>query len=373
MRIHAASWALGALIALIVALPTIACKRPETKTAPSYEDHPLYRNYVFSDNVNVMEIGVPTPWATVGHMVEVMKRDRILRADLARRGYMVKFIPFHKGEEIVHFLKNKKLEGAIMGDMPTIRFASEGAITIVSLFHRGSVSLVTRNIYRIEDLSGKRVAYPHGSIAHYYLLKLLREQGMSEADIHHVPLDATAIWEALQQGDIHAFTTFEPTATLYTRLDPMLHVINRSYSSYGLFSVRKEYSVSHREALRAVLEAQFRSVAWLQSFDRNVSRASAWLADEADKMHSLPLRGYLKELDRICSEDLVGNPDEYCGLLTRVITGENSELRREFEFLQAKGLVRNDAQWGDVVTSFDGSLLRDVMKSFRYRSSPVDP
>jgi len=216
------------------------CKKAnDTKT--SLENHPTYKSYKFSDDEKVIEIGVPVPWASINHLVEIMKRDGILRRELERRGYTVVFYPFAKGVDANYFVEKGLLEGSITGDMPTLEIAAKGHINIMSVFNKGSVSLVSKNIYRTRDLKGKRVAYPYGSIAHYYLIKILNEEGMSEKDIGHAPLDAGDILNAIRDKKIDAFTTFEPTATIYTKIDPTLHTIHRWFSSYAFFNIRKDY------------------------------------------------------------------------------------------------------------------------------------
>jgi hypothetical protein len=348
------------------------CSKQEKVPAGDFENHPIYKHYQFSNDEKVIEIGVPTPWATVGHIVEVMKRDEILAEELARGGYSVKFYPFLKGDEINYFMGKGSLEGTIMGDAPTLKMAAEGRITVLSLFHKGSVSLVSRDVFRMKDLKNKRIAYPHGSVAHYYLLRLLKEKGMSEADIRHAPMDTSDMFEAIEQKRIDAFTTFEPTATVYTRLDPTLHTINRSFSSYGFFSVRKNYAAAHERAIRALLAAQFRARTWLVTSDRNRHLASGWVADESEKFMPLPLKKFIAELDALCAEDVLSMSD-YAGVMKRDVLGDGGEMQREFEFLKEKGLISREREWKDVKANIDTRTLTEALKDRRHTASRVSP
>jgi ABC-type taurine transport system substrate-binding protein len=343
----------------------IGCKKTKNIQITDFEKHPIYKNYKFSNDEKVIEIGVPTPWASVNHVVEVMKRDEIFKQELKRMGYTVKFYPFMKGEEINYFMKKGLLEGSVIGDMPTLKMASEGHIKVMSLFNKGSVSLVSRDIFRVKDLKGKRVAYPYGSISHYYLLRLLKEKGMSENDIRHEPMDAKDMLDAIKNKKIDAFTTFEPTATIYTKIDPTLHTIHRSFSSYGFFNIRKDYGERHKEAVKAVIAAQIRAMLWIKESDRNLNIASLWMAEESSDIANIPLNRYIKELNTICSEDISGNVNIYSAALNDDIIRSGGDINKEFEFLKAIGFIPKDGKWEDVIKHFDTHTANDVIKGMK--------
>lgn len=347
------------------------CERPGSVNSEQFENNPIYKKHKFTNDEKVIEIGVPTPWASVNHIVEVMKRDEILKGELKRLGYTLKFYPFMKGEEINYFMRKGLLEGSIIGDMPTLKMASEGNIKVMSLFHRGSVSLVSRDIYRIEDLKGKRVAYPYGSIAHYFLLNLLKENGVSENDIRHKLLDAKDMFDAIKNNEIDAFTTFEPTTTLYTKIDPTLHTISRSFSSYGFFNIRKDYSGRHEEVITMIIAAQIRAVMWLGESDRNLDRASRWVAEESMKIVSLPLALYIKELNAICSEDIKGNMNAYSAVIGEDAIGIGGDISNEFIFLKMKGFIQKDKEWADVRRNFDTNTALEVARGMKAISARI--
>lgn len=343
----------------------IGCKKTENIQITDFEKHPLYKTYKFSNDEKVIEIGVPTPWASVNHIVEVMKRDEIFRQELKRMGYTVKFYPFMKGEDINYFMKKGLLEGSIIGDMPTLKMASEGHITVMSLFHKGSVSLVSRDIYRARDLKGKKVAYPYGSISHYYLLKLLKENGMSENDIRHEPMDTKDMLDAMENKKIDAFTTFEPTATIYTKIDPTLHTIHRSFSSYGFFNIRKDYGERHKDAVKAVIAAQIRAITWLTESNKNINMASLWMAEESAKIARIPLVKYIKELNSISAENISGNIDIKSIVPSAELLKPGGDINNEFEFLKTIGFIPKDRKWEDATRHFDTHTAGDVIKGMK--------
>ncbi|MCL5976931.1 MAG: ABC transporter substrate-binding protein [Nitrospirae bacterium] len=353
------------VIASLSFMLSAACKKTKSVQITDFEKHPIYKNYKFSNDEKVIEIGVPTPWSTVNHIVEVMKRDEAFKRELKKIGYAVRFYPFMKGPDINYFMKKGLLEGSIIGDMPTLEIASEGRINIMSVFNKGSVSLVSRDIYRIKDLKGKKVAYPYGSIAHYYLLKILSENGMSENDIRHVPMDTGDILNAIRDKKIDAFNTFEPTATIYTKIDPTLHAIHRSFSSYAFFNMRKDYGEKNREAVKALISAQIRAIIWLKESDKNLNTASNWMADESAKIVQIPLGKYIKELNSISAEDISGNTDIRSIAPGPELLLQGGDISKEFEFLKTIGFIPKDRKWEDIIRHFDARTALDVIKNIK--------
>jgi ABC-type taurine transport system substrate-binding protein len=286
-----------------------------------------------------------------------------------------------KGDDINYFIKKGLLEGSIIGDMPTLKIASEGHVKVMTIFHKGSVSLVSRDIYRVKDLKGKRVAYPYGSIAHYYLMRILGEEGLSENDIKHKPMDAKDILDNIKNKKIDAFTSFEPTATIYTKIDPTLHTIHRSFSSYGFFNIRKDYGERHKDAVKAVIAAQFRAVKWLRESKRNINKASMWMAEESMKIVPLPLNKYIKELNAISSEDLneliavccpaAGGMNVYSKVACEFTIREGGDINKEFEFLKVKGFISKDKGLDDIIKYFDQQTAIDVAKNMRIISAEI--
>jgi NitT/TauT family transport system substrate-binding protein len=77
----------------------------------------------------------------------------------------------------------------------------------------GDGILATNDIRTIADLEGKSVAVPRGSLQQFYLAILLKEAGLSEADIQVVDLPAEDAGEAFIMQEVDAAVTFEPWLT----------------------------------------------------------------------------------------------------------------------------------------------------------------
>jgi NitT/TauT family transport system substrate-binding protein len=77
----------------------------------------------------------------------------------------------------------------------------------------GDGILATKDIQSIADLNGKSVAVLRGSLQQFYLAILLKEAGLSEADIEVVDLPSDDAAEAFMMQEVDAAVTYEPWLT----------------------------------------------------------------------------------------------------------------------------------------------------------------
>jgi NitT/TauT family transport system substrate-binding protein len=67
-----------------------------------------------------------------------------------------------------------------------------------------------KDITKIEDLKGKKVAFEEGSVSQFFLNALLKDAGMSQADIEPVNMAATDAGVAFAAKQVDAAVTWEP-------------------------------------------------------------------------------------------------------------------------------------------------------------------
>ena len=77
----------------------------------------------------------------------------------------------------------------------------------------GTASLPTMRSSSIADLKGKMVAFPKGTVSQFFLNVLLKEAGLSEADIETVDLSADDAGNAFLMREVDAAVTWEPWLT----------------------------------------------------------------------------------------------------------------------------------------------------------------
>ena len=80
-------------------------------------------------------------------------------------------------------------------------------------FHGGDGILATKDIRAVADLKGRSVAVLRGSLQQFYLSVLLKEAGLSEADIEVVDLPFDDAAEAFMMQEVDAAVTYEPWLT----------------------------------------------------------------------------------------------------------------------------------------------------------------
>jgi NitT/TauT family transport system substrate-binding protein len=74
----------------------------------------------------------------------------------------------------------------------------------------GDGILATKDIQSIADLRGRSVAFLRGSVVEFYLKVLLKEAGLSEADIEVVDLPSDDATTAFMLQEVDAVVTYEP-------------------------------------------------------------------------------------------------------------------------------------------------------------------
>ena len=207
----------------------------KTRSIVKTEDlsnHPIYRNYHFGSEKNVIDFGEQPLWIPTSTISEVMKRDTILRNELKKLGFSIRFHSFLKGNDVNYFILNGNLEAGIGGDMPAIRVVAEGDVTVTSIIQEGPVSIISKDIREVRSLRGKKIAYALGSNAHFYLLNTLNKNGIMIDDVELVKLDIVYMADALQKGTIDAFSAWEPTASMALTKYPEF-IVTHSGKSYG--------------------------------------------------------------------------------------------------------------------------------------------
>jgi len=94
-----------------------------------------------------------------------------------------------------------------------------GEIVLVLDRSNGADGIVVRNgISSVAGLRGRRVAYTRGSPAHFLLVNVLRDAGLTVRDIRTVEVDdPTRAAEAFLAGSVDAAVTWEPYLSQITR------------------------------------------------------------------------------------------------------------------------------------------------------------
>ncbi len=142
----------------------------------------------------------------------------------------------------------------------------------------GDGIVADKDIRAVADLKGKKVAFSEGSVSQFYLSVLLKENGLSLADVEMVNMDAGSAGAAFVARRVQAAVTWEPWLTR-GRQAAHGHVLVDSSSSPGLITdvvLTTEATLKARAAdLRAFYRAWVRAVEWRKA---NEAEADAIMA-----------------------------------------------------------------------------------------------
>ncbi len=345
--------------------------KPDAGTATQglqdLSSHPIYKEYIFSKEKTVIDMGDQPIWVPTSNISEVMKRDNILREELRAIGYSLKVHPFLKGNDVNYFLLRGDLEAGIGGDMPALRAAASGDVVIISIIQRGPVSIVSRDVREIKDLRGKKIAYALGSNAHFYLLNTLKKNGVDVSEVRLIQMDVTLMPDALHDGKIDAFSAWEPTPSIALDKYPGLIVMHRG-KSYGFLYVKKELLERSPDAVRYLLASEIRALRWLRKGDRNLDMASKWANDTSLKLSPKGAHLPPDKISLLAKQDLPGIRIREHPRISPALLSDNGALKKEFELLKDLGLIAQEKTWEDVKGKFDLSVIETViLNPVKYR------
>lgn len=117
-------------------------------------------------------------------------------------------------------------------------------------------------IKEAKDIKGRKIGYSQGTNAHYYLHRLLKQEGLSLSDITAVSLNPGDFVSSLSSGAIDAFIWTEPHLSQALAQGPVKFHIIRSPGLYDTYSsiITLQSTIDNKpdllvKALKALVEA----------------------------------------------------------------------------------------------------------------------
>ncbi|NVK33972.1 MAG: ABC transporter substrate-binding protein [Rhodobacteraceae bacterium] len=129
----------------------------------------------------------------------------------------------------------------------------------------GDGIVANKEITSVEDLKGKKIAYTEGSVSQFFLSVLLKEAGMSLADVDSLNMTAGDAGAAFVAGRVDAAVTWEPWLTRGKATDHGALLVDSS-TTPGLITdvavTTEETLAAKPEAMAALYRAWAKAVAW---------------------------------------------------------------------------------------------------------------
>jgi NitT/TauT family transport system substrate-binding protein len=128
--------------------------------------------------------------------------------------------------------------------------------------------VVTKDISSFKDLKGKTIAYQHGLPPQFFLLYLLKQNGLTPSDIKSVDMEASAAANAFIARKVDAAVTWEPWLSKAAERDNA-KVLITSKDAPGLITdilvVRPDVLQKRPDAIRKLLRSWFKALAFIDS------------------------------------------------------------------------------------------------------------
>jgi hypothetical protein len=348
------------------------------KTQQDLSSHSIYSNYNFDRSGKVISFGVQPLYMPTGLIIEVIKRDHLLKHDLSSLDLELQFFSFLKGKDVNFFMLRNDISVGVGGDMPTLTLAVRGDIIIPALIQNGPVSIVTRKHMLLTDLRGKKIGYASGSNAHYVLLDFLSTVGLLEQDVKLVSLEVNMMVEALRNGEIDAFAAWEPTPQL-GKIQYSFVKGHQSFSSGFLYFDRNFFS-NFPEALNRIIASEIRAINWIKSSKENLTQASKWAIKSAERLSGKKSLLSDKEYVFLAEQDILNRYSTKPYDINKSYLKNNGLLHNEFQFLKDLGILPPGAKWEKVKNSFNLKIVQKIiqenekfkLQEFDYNQLPVN-
>lgn len=337
--------------------------------------NPIYSQYSFVSDCSVIDLGIQ-PLAIPGNTLpEVMKHDRVLARELASRGRTLRFHNFLNGGDINSFLERGDLEVFVDSDISSLAAAAKLDAFFAALLTQNFSSVVSRRLWWVEDLAGRRVGFSPGSTAHYALLRALGAAGLSVADIEMVPMQFHEMPGAMAADKIDAFSASEPIPAMALKSLNSCNVTYRSLcSSYLGFS--RGFLKNSPEESRIIVAGLVRALRWIRVSRENLIRASLWnmaAARDFGKTGGVVIQDILTAEDNAALIEQGISSLMYIPMISKKEIESGGALQGEFGFLKKLGEIDASSSWEKVISNFDRKLISEVAKcSEKYRLDEFD-
>jgi sulfonate transport system substrate-binding protein len=146
-----------------------------------------------------------------------------------------------------------------------------------------------QRISSVKELRGKDIGYEAGTADQSYILQLLKNNGLTPADVHLTNLPYNAITPALRSGDIVATPTEALLSAQYLQENPGSKVIQTPGVYSGLDFVVAAKSALADPAKRAAINDYLQRLVWADNWVNNHEKAyvSAFYQGVLDEPASL--------------------------------------------------------------------------------------
>ncbi|NGZ29473.1 MAG: ABC transporter substrate-binding protein [Magnetococcales bacterium] len=314
---------------------------------------------VLPAEVNKVRVVATQPLAVpIGPLTAIMARDQQLLEPLRKKGVKVKFIPFTKGSDINQAVLSGKVDVAFVGDVPALEMAATGKIRLAALVKMAFASIVAREVLKVEQLRGKRIANALNTSSHQILLAALHRVGLSQEDVTLVNMEVWEMPQALAEHKVDALAAWEPTPSMVLARYPNSFVVHRGLI-FSFLYVTNLLVEEEPDLYRLMLASFLRAIYWLGESEDNVQQACQWNLAQAAQLTRESMPAFLAQCADITRRDLLSPAPQ--GRIPAILLTEDGPVAEKFRFLQHMGTISKELTLQHIFDAFDSKTLESVM------------
>lgn len=345
------SIALFLLLLLVVIGSLSGCGKQSEKTTANSDKAANVDSQ--SSNTNGLVIRVADFRTAVwNEQLKIAVINGYFKEEFAKDNISVEVKDFVNGPAVNEAFTAKKLDIVHgIGDQPLLTGIANGLnLRVLSVLSKqektiGLIVPLGSKVKQVEELKGKKIGVWIGTYVHKSLLGILKDHGLTEADVELVNLsngnDGLA---ALSKGNVDAYLASEPFMT------------NAVDNGIG----RKITDITGHPAITfAVAQSEFTKnyPDITKRFLKVLNKAHQWSEENPEKAYEI-LAGYtnlkasqVKSINERTERSLGFSKDN------------NSQLQDTYDFLIEQGMIRNKINIGDYIdTSFVEKVLKEDEK-----------
>jgi sulfonate transport system substrate-binding protein len=227
--------------------------------------------------------GLRLDYATYNPSSLVLKKKGWLEEEFGKDGVPVRWVFSQGSNKANELLSSSSADiGSTAGAAALLARTNGVPIKVVYVYSKPEwtalVVPASSPITAGADLKGKKVAATRGTDPFFFLLRSLKEAGLSQGDVELVHLQHSDGWLALQRGDVNAWAGLDPfMATAEIREHARLLYRNIDFNTFGTLNVREEFLQKYPDAVRRVIAQYERARKWILE---NKDQAAELLAAE---------------------------------------------------------------------------------------------
>jgi len=283
-----------------------------------------------------------------------------------KHGLDVEVVMFQSGVEMINGLLAGSHDVNTMGSIPYLAGVSNGfPLVLIGHLHGKALSegyadnvgiAAKGDISAIADLKGRKIGLPRGTGAEGYVLGVLAQAGLSEADVELVNVKPPELPTALLNGDVDAISGWEPwlSTSAINVPDASQLIAGACDSCYdpGTVLTTLDVAGAKDEELRRFMLA--------------FAEASQWVRQNLDEAAEVNLRWInLKDPDIMKAALRNGLNDPR---MTQVTV--DMYTAKTIPVLEAAGRLRDDI---DLEAAIDGQFINFAMSEAPELFSDLDP